>query len=49
MPHVMIDPRRIRPVSLDGNKIETFPHDEIAGDPRAYLVEFRGAVRRFAN
>src|SRR5450631_3873553 len=40
MPHIMIDPRGIRPVRLDRNEAKALLDDQIAGDALAHSVEF---------
>ncbi len=49
MPDVVIDPRGVRPVALDGDKGEPFPLDQLARNSRPHAIELGRAVRRLAE
>ena len=49
MPNVVIDTRGIRPVALDGNKMETLLDDQFARDALAHAIEFGSAVSGLAQ
>jgi len=47
--HVAVDPVRVRPVGLHGDDVEAVVFDQVLGDARPRVVEFRRAVRRLAE
>src|SRR5262249_45056288 len=44
MSHIVIDPRGVRPVVLDGHKSEALLRDQLARDALAHPVKFRRAM-----
>ena len=49
MPNIMVDARGIRPIAFDGDEAESLLDDQFARDALAHPIEFRGAMRRFAE
>ena len=49
MPDIPIDPRRVRPISLNRNDVEPVINDQAPGDSGTGAIEFGGPVRSFAE
>ena len=49
MPDIMVDTRGIRPIAFDRHKLEAFRRDQLAGDPIAHAIEFRGSMACFTK
>ena len=49
MSNVMIHPRGVGPVALDGHKSETLISDQFARNAIAHPVKFRCSVARFSK